>query len=127
MDQIYNSMNLLQNRLIDLASDVYELTKPYQKEQFLESAIKQVLKSSTSVGANYSESQNTGTYRDFFNKIKIAQKELNETMFWIKYLARVKKGYIQTEKLEQEIEELQRIFATISKKADQKLNMNKKK
>ncbi|MCK5820312.1 MAG: four helix bundle protein [Bacteroidales bacterium] len=114
-------MNDLQNRLVEFAVRIFESLKPLMNDQFIEPVIKQIIKSSTSVGANYSESQASSSYRDFLNKIKIAQKELKETEYWIKYLSKIKTGKIETEKIECEIIELKRIFSTIAKKADLKL------
>ena len=114
-------MNDLQIRLLRFASAIYKLTVPYQKELYLEPTIRQILKSSTSVGANYSEAQSSSSYKDFLNKVKIAQKELKETEYWIKFLKDIKNGGPQFDQLEKESIELQKILATIAKKADYRL------
>ncbi len=43
----------------------------------------QLSKSGTSVGANISEAQKPESRKDFIHKIRIAQKELEETKFWL--------------------------------------------
>jgi four helix bundle protein len=43
----------------------------------------QLSKSGTSVGANISEAQTPESRKDFIHKMKIAQKELEETNFWL--------------------------------------------
>lgn len=43
----------------------------------------QLLKSSTSIGANVHEAQNAESKADFIHKLKIAHKEANETMYWL--------------------------------------------
>jgi four helix bundle protein len=54
------------------------------KKEFVIS--KQVLRSGTSVGANYRESQNAESTNDFIHKLGIAQKECDETMYWLELL-----------------------------------------
>lgn len=44
----------------------------------------QLLKSGTSIGANTWEAQNAESKRDFIHKFKIAAKEADETMYWLK-------------------------------------------
>jgi four helix bundle protein len=47
---------------------------------------KQVVRSGTSIGANVTESRNAQSTADFINKLNIALKEADETLFWIKSL-----------------------------------------
>ncbi len=44
---------------------------------------RQVLKSGTSIGANVRESQGAESKADFIHKLKIAQKEAEETEYWL--------------------------------------------
>ena len=44
---------------------------------------RQLLRCSTSVGANISEAQNAESKADFVHKLKIAAKELDETKYWL--------------------------------------------
>jgi four helix bundle protein len=45
---------------------------------------KQFLKSATSIGANVSEAQNAESKADFIHKMKIAAKECDETIYWLR-------------------------------------------
>ena len=47
---------------------------------------KQILRSGTSIGANISDSRNAQSNADFINKLNIALKEADETLYWIKIL-----------------------------------------
>lgn len=47
---------------------------------------KQLLRSGTSVGANTREANNTLTKKDFIYKLNIAQKECDESIYWIELL-----------------------------------------
>ena len=47
---------------------------------------RQVLRSGTNPGAMVREAQNAESKRDFIHKLKIAQKETSETMYWLELL-----------------------------------------
>lgn len=47
---------------------------------------KQVYRSGTSIGANIAESRNAQSKADFINKLSIALKEADETMYWLELL-----------------------------------------
>lgn len=48
----------------------------------------QLLKSGTSPGANIREAQNGQSTSDFIHKLSIAQKETDETLYWLELLHR---------------------------------------
>lgn len=64
-----------------------------EKREFILS--KQLLRSGTSVGANTREGINAQSKRDFIHKLSIAQKECDETIYWIDLLFET--NYIQKE------------------------------
>ena len=45
--------------------------------------ISQVVRSGTSIGANYSEADNAESKNDFIHKLGISKKEAKETAYWI--------------------------------------------
>lgn len=47
---------------------------------------KQILRSGTSVGAMIREAEHAETKSDFRHKMAIAQKEINETIYWLELL-----------------------------------------
>lgn len=55
-----------------------------QKREFVLS--KQLLRSGTSVGAMVREAEHAETKNDFKHKMGIAQKEINETIYWLELL-----------------------------------------
>lgn len=55
-----------------------------QKKEFVLS--KQLLRSGTSVGAMVREAEHAETKMDFKHKMSIAQKEINETIYWLELL-----------------------------------------
>ena len=56
-----------------------------QKKEFVLS--KQLLKSGTSIGANIREAFNAESKNDFIHKLAIAQKESDETCYWLELLS----------------------------------------
>lgn len=55
-----------------------------EKKEFVMS--KQVLRSGTSVGAMVREAEHSESKPDFIHKMAIAQKEINETIYWLELL-----------------------------------------
>ena len=55
-----------------------------EKKEFTLS--KQLLRSGTSVGAMVREAEYAETTKDFLHKLAIAQKEINETIYWLALL-----------------------------------------
>ena len=47
---------------------------------------KQILRSGTSVGAMVWEAEHSESKADFIHKLAIAQKEINETIYWLELL-----------------------------------------
>ena len=47
---------------------------------------KQIVRSSTSVGANYRSACRAKSTADFINKLKIVEEEADETIFWLEML-----------------------------------------
>lgn len=56
-----------------------------EKKEFVLS--KQLLRSGTSVGAMVREAEHAESKADFVHKLAIAQKEINETIYWLELLA----------------------------------------
>lgn len=78
---------------------------------------KQVLRSGTSVGAQYREAQRAKSDADFINKIEGSLQELDETGYWLELLKDSK--MFSAEKLDpllKETDELIAILVTIAKK-----------
>lgn len=59
---------------------------------------KQLLRSGTAVGALYREAEQAESKKDFIHKMAIAQKECNESMYWLELL--VATDYLTKEQFE---------------------------
>lgn len=61
--------------------------KNYLNEQKHEYSIAdQILRSGTAIGANHREASYAESDLDFIHKLSIAQKECNETLYWLELL-----------------------------------------
>jgi four helix bundle protein len=79
---------------------------------------KQVLRSGTSIGANYREAQRARSKLEFIAKVGDCLKELDETAYWLELLGDA--AVIPPDKLaflRDECDQLLAIFTTISKRA----------
>ena len=92
---------------------LYQYLQAEKKEYILS---KQLLRSGTSIGAMVRESEQAESKLDFIHKLAIAQKESNETEYWIELLNQ--SGYIdkiQYESLFQDITEIRKLLPSIIK------------
>jgi four helix bundle protein len=110
--------NDLVERTTDFALRVVRMFVSLPKTEEARVLGKQVLRSGTSIGANYREAQRARSKAEFIAKIGDCLKELDETAYWLELLVR---GEIVTETklaaLRDENNQLLAIFTTISKKA----------
>ena len=82
----------LQEKCIDYAVRVDSLKKFLNKEHRGYNKADQVDRSASAIGANYSEALCAESEADYIHKLGIAQKEANETIYWLKVIYRC--GYI---------------------------------
>ena len=76
----------------------------------------QLIKSSSSTGANYEEAQGASSKADFTNKVRISLKEIRETNYWLKVLKGINENseiLNDLESLLSESEELKKILGAI--------------
>ena len=106
--------NILKNKSFSFAIEIVKLYKHLigEKGEFVMS--KQLLRSGTSIGAMVRESQNAESKNDFIHKLAIAQKECDETLYWLE-LVHVS-GYLTNEKFDdcfQRASEILRILKSV--------------
>jgi len=112
--------NDLQERLFKFAVQVIKLIRllPGSKEYDVISY--QLIKSSTSSGANYDEAQAAVSKADFANKIGISLKEIRESNYWIRILVAITIDNEEWIKMRQESYELMNILGSIYSKTSVK-------
>ena len=83
----------------------------------------QLIKASTSAGANYEESQGASSKADFTNKVRISLKEIREANYWLKVINGILiKNELngELEMLIDESQELKNILGAICTKTERK-------
>ena len=112
-----NDLNLRTKRY---SLDVIKLFVSLPKSEVGKVLGRQMLRSATSVGAQYREANRGKSTADFISKIEGALQELDETSYWLDLLD--ESGIDQSRELKclsVETEELIAIFVTIAKAAKQ--------
>jgi len=83
----------------------------------------QLLKSATSIGANYREANRAESRKDFAHKIGVVEKEAAETQYWLELCEEAMIGNIQERRsLHRECSELLAIFTSIGRTLKQTPN-----
>lgn len=106
--------NIIKTKSFEFALKVVELFKflSIEKKEFVLS--KQLLRSGTAIGALVRESEQAESKLDFIHKLAIAQKEANESDYWLELL--FKSEYIDEarfQSLKSDIVEINKILASI--------------
>ncbi len=106
----------LEERAAKFGENVIDFVKSLPVNGINRSLLTQIVRSSTSVGANYMEANQASSKKDFRNKIYICRKESNETKHWLRMINKANPDKKETiKKLWKEAHELTLIFAKISK------------
>ena len=85
--------NQLLNQSLEFATQIIKLQKYLISEKKESIISKQIIRSSTSIGANINEANYASSKADFIAKMHIALKECAETEYWIRLLE--KSEYIE--------------------------------
>jgi four helix bundle protein len=107
----------LEERTYKFAKSVIGLTNLVKKSIPNTEVIKQLVRSSGSVGANYIEANEALSKKDFAMRIKICRKESKDSVYWLK-LIDISEDGIDKERqvLINEATELMKIFGAIVEK-----------
>lgn len=81
--------NELQERLFRFAVNVIKLIRLLPKGKEYDVISYQLIKASTSSGANYDEAQAAVSKADFTNKVGISLKEMRENNYWIRVIVAI--------------------------------------
>ena len=108
----------LEDRTAKFGEDIIRLCKTIKITIYTEPLIKQILRSATSVGANYMEANGASSKKDFCNKIYICKKESQETRHWLRMLLTATDNHeSDIRKLLDESQQLSMIFHKITTSA----------
>ena len=106
----------LEERTKQFSKDVIFMLKHLKRTDLNKNIIGQLIRSATSVGANYCEANGASSKKDFRNKIHICKKEIKESMYWVELLAELitDRDKKNLRKVWKESKELTLIFNKIS-------------
>ena len=116
----------LKARTKAFAVRVVKMTEALPKTRAADIIARQVIRSATSVGANYRAACRGRSHREFTAKIGVVAEEADESLYWLEIL--VETGLMPAARLEdliKEVDELTAIFTAASHTARQ--NRDKKK
>ena len=103
------------NQLSNNYNNVISFAMSIKQNNIISPLITQLIRSATSIGANYMEANSASSRKDFKNKIFICKKEAQETKHWLRMLIRAlsdKESEIKV--LWKEAQELTLIFQKIT-------------
>lgn len=86
MDNQQLNKGVLREKSFQLAIRIVKLCKHLREQKKEFEISRQLFKSGTNPGAMVRESEYAQSGADFINKLEVAQKELNETRYWIELL-----------------------------------------
>ena len=103
--------NPLEVRTKRFALDVIKFVTSLRPSRPVDVITRQVLKSGTSIGANYREAMRAESRSDFIHKLAICEKEAAETEYWLELLA--ESGLAAPERCESLLSECRELIAII--------------
>ena len=109
----------LEERTFQFAKQVRLFVRILEKTIANIEDIKQVVRSSGAIGANYIEGNEALSKKDFVFRLKISRKETKETIYWLRLISETNElsNKRAIEKLIQEGSELKKIFSAIIEKS----------
>ncbi len=118
--------NNIRDKSFAFAVRMVQLFKYLQSDKREYIMSKQLMRSGTSVGAMVREAEHSESKKDFLHKMAIAQKEINESIYWLELLNATE--YLtqkQFEDLNKDAIELIKIITTIIKNTKKNLTTNR--
>ena len=114
MSQIAKSYGL-EERTAKFGEEIIEFCSSLKQDAVSRPLISQLVRSGTSIGANYMEANGASSKRDFGNKIFICKKETQETKHWLRMFSKVfPEKQKEVSNLWSEAQELTMIFQKIT-------------
>jgi len=115
MTKIQNNKHYdLEERTFRFAEKVRDFVKKIPKTLSNLEYARQLIRSSSSVGANYIEANESLSKKDFLMRIKICRKESKESIFWLRLIEVKNETEVkEKESLIGEATQLMKIFGSI--------------
>ena len=105
----------LEERTAKFSENIIVLCRKVPQDVITKPIISQLVRSATSIGANYMEANGASSKKDFKYKIFICKKECRETKYWLRVLAKSNDKFSsECSDLWKEVQELTLIFSKIA-------------
>jgi four helix bundle protein len=116
MTKIQNNKQYdLEERTLEFGKRIIRMCKVIPKSTINNVLVNQVMRSGTSIGANYREANETETKKDFCFRMRICRKEAKETIYWLNLIIEANPEITERIKpLIQETQELVKICVAIN-------------
>lgn len=107
----------LEDRTARFGEDCIDFLKSVPKNHITTPIVTQLIRSGTSVGANYCEADCVESKKDFIHKLGICNKEAKESRHWLRMISRASPEHADAaRRLWKEASELNLIFISIISK-----------
>ncbi|MEM7114217.1 MAG: four helix bundle protein [Chloroflexota bacterium] len=116
---------VFQKRTKQLAIRVMKMTDSLPRSKADDVIGRQIIRSATSVGANYRAACRAKSIADFINKLKIVEEEADETLYWLELI--VEAELLSEKKLKALMKETDEIVAMTVSSIKTKRTKKKKK
>lgn len=83
----------LLKRTKEFAIDCWRFCAKVPKSREYNAYVNQLIRSSSSVGANYRAAQRAKSTADFINKLKIVEEEADESLYWLEVFQEVTNNF----------------------------------
>jgi four helix bundle protein len=76
----------LRDRTLKFSQNIRKYVRTIELNEYNSDDVKQLIRSSGSIGANYIEAEDAISGKDFVHRIKISRKEAKESIYWLRLL-----------------------------------------
>ncbi|MEX1051796.1 MAG: four helix bundle protein [Patescibacteria group bacterium] len=111
----------MQERTAVFSENIISFCQKAKQDTITRPLISQLIRSATSIGANYTEANAASSRKDFRNKVFISKKEAQETRYWLRLLRSASDANSsEIDNLADECQQLIQILQTIGSKVSEK-------
>ena len=109
----------LEERTAVFGEQIIKFLKSIRRDAINSPLMNQLVRSATSIGANYCEGNDAESRKDFRHKMALCRKESRESMYWLRQLSAAQPERVDdARKHWKEAKELNLIFSAIIRKVD---------
>lgn len=113
------------DRTAIFSQSVINFCKKVPQNSITNPLINQLIRSGTSIGANYCEADEANSKKDFINKVAIAKKEAKETKYWLQLVGQTVENFKPEARCPwKEAQELNLILAAIIRNSQKNNKIN---